>query len=142
MLATLRSILDDLVSGHAPPRFGPEDTRVAATALLAHVVAIDGTLSEAEKQRVRALLQSRYGLEDDEARALIRVAVMREREAFDLDEFTGLLARRLDEPARRDLVAMMWDVARADGTVHEFEESLIWRVAQLLGVADAGRNPA
>ena len=34
---------------------------------------------------------------------------------------------------------MMWELVFADGTVHEFEDNLIWRVAELLGVPSQTR---
>ncbi len=33
------------------------------------------------------------------------------------------------------MVEQLWEIVFADGKVHEFEENLVWRVAELLGVA-------
>jgi hypothetical protein len=33
----------------------------------------------------------------------------------------------------------MWDMAYADGQVHELEENIVWRVAELLGVPSRDR---
>ena len=35
---------------------------------------------------------------------------------------------------RRRLIEMMWTIAYADGHAQEFEENVIWRVSELLGV--------
>ena len=37
------------------------------------------------------------------------------------------------------MIEMMWTIAYADGTVSEFEDNLIWRVADLLGVSSTER---
>jgi uncharacterized tellurite resistance protein B-like protein len=37
------------------------------------------------------------------------------------------------------MVEMMWTVAYADGAVSEYEDNLIWRVADLLGVSSTER---
>ena len=34
---------------------------------------------------------------------------------------------------------MMWELVFADGKVHEFEDNLVWRVAELLGVSSQAR---
>ena len=34
---------------------------------------------------------------------------------------------------------MMWDVVFADGVVSEFEENVVWRIAELLGVSNRDR---
>jgi uncharacterized tellurite resistance protein B-like protein len=49
------------------------------------------------------------------------------------------LKRRLDEDGRRQIIGMLWDMAHADGQVHEFEENVVWRVAELLGVSTRER---
>lgn len=134
MLDALKSLIAELTG--AARVFGPQDHRVAAAALLAHVAAADGEIAGAERERIIALLMDRFGLDETGARDLVRFAVQRDREAVDFEDFTNLLARTVDEPGRRDVVAMMWDMARADGEIHEFEESVIWRVADKLGVRD------
>ncbi len=50
-----------------------------------------------------------------------------------------MLKRRLDEEGRIAVVGMLWDMAHADGAVHEFEENVVWRVAELLGVSTRDR---
>ncbi|MBL8590230.1 MAG: TerB family tellurite resistance protein [Methylobacteriaceae bacterium] len=137
MLHALKSLLADL-SGQAGPRFGPRDQRVAAAVLLTHLVGVDGEVNAVEKTRLLELLKDRFALDDAGAQALVRQALASERESIDFEEFTALLSRTLDERGRRDLVDMMWDMARADGKVTEFEESAIWRVARQLGVLDPG----
>ena len=34
---------------------------------------------------------------------------------------------------------MLWEIAFADGSVDEFEENTIWRIAELLGVSTRDR---
>jgi len=134
MLDALKSLIVELTG--APRVFGPQDQRVAAAALLAHVAAADGEIAQSERERIVALIMQRFDLDETGARELVRFAVQRDREAVDFEDFTNLLARTVDEAGRRELVAMMWDMARADGMIHEFEESVIWRVADKLGVRD------
>ena len=45
----------------------------------------------------------------------------------------------LDEPGRRKVIEMMWDIAYADGKAGEFEENVVWRVAELLGISSRER---
>lgn len=131
------SALKALVLGDAAARrFGPQDLRVAAAVLLVHVIDVDGERTQAEGDRLLHLLMGRFALDETSARDLVALALKREAEAVDFNEFATTLTRALDEAGRRDVVAMMWDLARADGAVSEVEESAIWRVARLLGVLD------
>ncbi|MCE3544023.1 TerB family tellurite resistance protein, partial [Escherichia coli] len=44
-----------------------------------------------------------------------------------------------DEAARIHFIELMWDVVFADGSAHELEENVVWRVAELIGVSSRDR---
>lgn len=140
MLDALKSFIAEL-TGEAdrPKPFEAADYQLAAAALLVHIATIDGEFDDHEKARIQQLIEARFGLPSDEARSLIQDAWESEREAVDLYRFTSVLKRRLDEDGRRQVVGMLWDMAHADGSVHEFEENVVWRVAELLGVSTRDR---
>ena len=60
-------------------------------------------------------------------------------EAVDLYHFTSLINRSLDEAGRRRVVEMMWEIVFADSRVSEFEDNLLWRAADLLGISGRER---
>jgi uncharacterized tellurite resistance protein B-like protein len=140
MLQSLKDLLADLATG---PRqsdgFDETDYRLAAAALLIHVITVDGTMSDAELDKLRALLRSQFDLDDAAVAELIEAATQAEREAIDLYHFTSLLNRSLDEAGKARLVEMMWQLVYADGRVNEFEDNVIWRAADLLGVSSRER---
>lgn len=115
------------------------DYQLAAAALLVHIASIDGDFDDDERARIQHLVEERFGLSPEAAQALIADAWESEREAVDLYRFTSVLKRRLDDEGRRQVVGMLWDMAHADGAVHEFEENVVWRVAELLGVSTRDR---
>ena len=140
MLQTLKDLLADLTAEHREPTgFGENDYRLAATALLIHVAAIDGSMSEREARKLNNLLQSQFGLDAAAAAELIDSATAAERQAIDLYHFTSLLNRSLDEAGKARLVEMMWQLVYADGHANEFEQNVIWRAADLLGVSSRER---
>ena len=99
-----------------------EELRLAAAALLVHAMAIDGVVATEERRKLKALLQTHFGLGDDEARRLIREAIVREPgAAVDLHRFTSVLCAQLDQDGRKQIIEMLWKVAMADCVVHEFE---------------------
>jgi uncharacterized tellurite resistance protein B-like protein len=76
----------------------------------------------------------------DEARRLIREAIVRDHGAVDLHRFTSVLCAQLDQDGRKQIIEMLWEIAMADCVVHEFESNLVWRVAELLGVSARDRE--
>ncbi len=120
-------------------RLADHDLRLATAALLIHAAAIDGNVSEAERHKLQGLLQQRFELGDAAAAELIEQATIADEKAVDLYHFTHLLNDRLDETERLRMVEMMWAIAYADGAASDYEDNLIWRVADLLGVSSTER---
>jgi uncharacterized tellurite resistance protein B-like protein len=135
MLDLLKSFISDLTGeAERPKPLEAADYQLAAAALLVHIASIDGDFDADERARIQQLVEARFGLDGATARKLISEAYESEREAVDLYRFTSVLKRRLDDDGRRQVIGMLWDMAHADGAVHEFEENVVWRVAELLGV--------
>jgi uncharacterized tellurite resistance protein B-like protein len=139
MLKAMRQLLSDMTRPSQPEVSDPNDERLAAAALLVHVVNVDGTVGEDERKRLQELVSARFGLADAEAQSLIDRAHAADIEAVDLYRFTSIIKAKLDEAGRLRVIEMMWEMAFADGEVHEFEENVMWRVAELLGVPSRER---
>jgi uncharacterized tellurite resistance protein B-like protein len=83
---------------------------------------------------------------------LIASATLVEGEAVDLYHFTSVIMRSVNEEGRLRIVEMMWELVFADGQASEFEDNVVWRAADLLGISSrdrielkhriAGRQPA
>ena len=116
-----------------------EELRLSAGALLVTAGTIDGNFDADEKRKVKALLQTRFGLEPKDVGQLFEDSEVRERDAVDLYRFTSVLCRQLDLDGRKRIVEMLWEVVMADGIVDEFESNLVWRVAELIGVGTRDR---
>ena len=141
MLDKLRQFISDVVSpGEQTLRhFDDTDYRLAATALLIHVISIDGEPSELEKRKLHSLIETRFGLDPGTADHLIASATLVEGEAVDLYHFTSVIMRSVNEEGRLRIVEMMWELVYADGQVSEFEDNVVWRAADLLGVSSRDR---
>ncbi len=139
MLSAVRKFISDITQPDTEASDDVGDERLAAAALLVHISGIDGTVSGEESEKLRALLTDRFGLEDRDLEQLVSRAVDADHEAVDLFGFTSVLKAKLDEEERANIVEMMWEIVFADGEVHEFEDNLVWRVAELLGVSSRDR---
>lgn len=139
MFDAIRNLFDELRGGDPRRDFAPDDYRVAAAALLVQIGHADGELDAAERSYLQRIAQESFGLDPDAARRLIADAERAERQSIDLYHFTSVLKRALDEDGRRTIVELLWQMAYSDGEAHEFEENLVWRVAELLGVSSSDR---
>lgn len=140
MLEMLKAFVAEIGSGekHAA-HFGAGDYRLAAAALLIHVVGVDGDVSAVEREKLQAVLKSQFALDDAATAELIDAATAADRNAVDLYRFTNMINRALDEDGRKRIVEMMWEMVYADGQATEFEDNVVWRAADLLGIPSRQR---
>jgi uncharacterized tellurite resistance protein B-like protein len=140
MFDAFRKFLSDCTNGDKhPSRFADDDYRLAASALLVHAAAIDGEVSQVERDQLHDIIKQRFELDEAATNELMIEATQAEQQAVDLYHFTSLINRSLDEVGRRRIVEMMWEIVYADGRVTEFEDNLLWRAADLLGISSRDR---
>jgi len=140
MFDALKSLFAEVSGSGAPARSrADEGRRLAAVALLVNVANVDGEIGHAGRRRLKKIIEERFGLDANTAAELIALAEESDREAVDFYNFTRVLKRTLDDGGRKEIVEMLWDVAFADGAIHEFQANTIWRIAELLGVSTRDR---
>jgi uncharacterized tellurite resistance protein B-like protein len=140
MLEEIRRLFAELHGGgkHSS-HFDGDDYRVAAAALLVHVATLEHDLTGPARQQLRDLLMVQFSLTGALTDELIEAALAADREAVDFYHFTHLLMRTLDEQGRLRVVEMLWKMAFADGAISEFEDNVMWRVADLLAISPRDR---
>jgi len=140
MFEAFKEFVTDLTGGDKHPNhFAENDYRLSAAALLVHTAAVDGNVSDLERDKLHAVIKRHFGLDEAQTDELLLEATQAEQESIDLYHFTSVLLRSLDENGRRRIVEMMWQIVYADGSVTEFEDNLIWRAADLLGISSRER---
>jgi uncharacterized tellurite resistance protein B-like protein len=140
MFDSLKHFIAELGGGEVAEReFRDDDYRLAAVALLVHVANVDGSIDAAERQRLKTVIADRFDLDAAATTRLIAAGERSDRESVDFFHFTNILKRSLDDAGRHRVIEMMWEIAFADGDAHEFEENVVSRVAELLGVSPRDR---
>ena len=120
--------------GEDKPKEEALDARLAAVALMVHMMAVDGEVTEQENQSLRRMVKAHYATTDEETERLILRAREEDARAVDLYGFTRLLKNELALEERIHIVEMLWAMVYSDGDIHEFEDNLVWRVSELLAV--------
>ncbi len=115
---------------------------IASAALLVEAAFMDGNLDKHEKETISNLLVDRFHLSEEEAEELFARALSAQEDATHLMRFTRTVKDNYSQAERINLIEMMWEVAFADGIIHDFEENLIRRVAGLIYVSDRDRGEA
>ena len=123
-------------------RHGTDTLHLAAAALLVEAACLDGYFDAEERDTIASLLQRQFDLEEAQTDTLIEAARETVEESTQLYAFTRVIQKRFSDQERIGMIEMLWEVAYADGHLHEYESSLVRRVAGLIYVADRDSGAA
>ncbi len=142
MLTVIKSFLRGDVD--AAPENSADDVPAAAAAILVETAMLDGTFDEEERRTIHTILVDRFELSGDDADALIEAAAVDVEDAGANGVYaaTRTIRDRFSEEERIDVMEMLWRVAYADGSLHDYEANLVRRVAGLLYVRDKDSGDA
>jgi uncharacterized tellurite resistance protein B-like protein len=116
-----------------------DDPKLAVAALLVHLSAVDGIVTDNERAAVKGALMDYTGLDEPAVAQLIGDATRQANDAVDFYRFTSAITP-LSEKERLEIIRMMWQVVFADGKNHELEDNMVWRIAELIGVSARDRT--
>jgi len=126
----------------APGAHPHEEVRLAAAALLVEAASLDGSFDDDERQAVARTLRDHFGLNEEELATLMTAAEARQAASNQLLDFTRAIKAHYSPEERIEIIEMLWEVAYADGVLHDYEASLLRRVGGLIYVPDRERGAA
>lgn len=136
MLDRLRSLLTGRAENARPATHSFEERQLAAAALMVEAATLDDTFGAVEREHIESLVQERFSLTPEEARDLVAEAESAASASVEWHGFTRAIKDGFDHAERVQLIEMLWEVAYADGELHDYEASLLRRIAGLLYVSD------
>ncbi len=115
------------------------ELQFASAVLLVHAAYVDGNAALEEMETIKRLLAEKYGLSDPEISELIKNAEEKDKHSADLYSFTRILTSHLDQDGRKEIISMLWEIVLADGVLDNYEDHLVRRVSELIGVSTRDR---
>jgi uncharacterized tellurite resistance protein B-like protein len=138
----IRRFVDQVVQAISKPHTtdsGGEDReaalRMATAVLMLDVARADHVFDESEFERVLDLLQTHFRLPAEDAAQLLNAATEKAEEAVSAYEFTQMLHDHLDENEKARIVALLWQIAYADGRLDKYEDAFVLKISDLLHVS-------
>jgi len=111
--------------------------RMATAVLMLDVARADHVFEESEFDRVLQLIEAHFGLSPEEAAELVNQAGDKAEDLVSVYDFTQLLHEHLNEDEKARIVALLWQIAYADGRLDKYEDSLVLKISDLLYVSRA-----
>ena len=112
----------------------PDPLRVATAAVLLEIAYADGTFTPAEDGDVVGYLKRAFALAEDEARDLLTQAGELRARTIDHFALTNFIRKNSTLSQRIDIVKTMWRIVYSDRKLTDYENYLVRKLADLLGL--------
>jgi uncharacterized tellurite resistance protein B-like protein len=112
----------------------PEELRLAACVLFLELAWADEEFSQEEQVHLHGVIKRHFGLEDEEADALLTTAEAERSKAVDLWRFTTLIREHYSIGQKMVLAEAMWGLVYSDGVLSSHEGYLIRKLSNLLNI--------
>lgn len=137
----IKRFIDQVVDAisTAPSAMSGEDRdtalRMATAVLMLDVARADHVFDESEFDRILDLVQEHFRIPAEEAAELVNAAHEKAENAVSAHDFTTILHEHLDESEKARIVALLWQIAYADGRLDKYEDSFVLKISDLLHVS-------
>jgi len=99
------------------------------------VARADHFFDETEFDRVLQLIEAHFDLSPEQAAQLVNSAGDHAEDLVSLHEFTDLMHAHLSDTEKAKVIALLWQIAYADGRLDKYEDSLVLKISDLLHVS-------
>ena len=134
MLDRIKAILRD--QPVAADTGGFDQLQIAVAVLLIEAARMDNEFDADERAAIAQLLQRRFELETADAEKLLARAEEKAEDSVEFYTFTRTVKDAFEHEDRVEFMQMLWEVAYADGELHDHEANLMRRVTGLMHVTD------
>ncbi|MGD8241212.1 MAG: TerB family tellurite resistance protein [Desulfobacterales bacterium] len=108
------------------------DVQVAVCALFVEMARIDESFTADEMAAIIKILKDKYGLSDENAKAMIAAAETQLEESVDYWQFARLINEHYTPGEKAAIIEMLWRVVYLDGNLDKHEDYLMHKLAKLL----------
>ena len=116
------------------PQQRTDPLRLATAAVLLEIGHADGTLDPGEGEDLGTYLQQAFDLSPDDARELIGEATEIRNRTIDHFALTNFIRKNASLGQRIEIVKTMWRMVYSDGRLTDYENYLVRKLADLLGL--------
>ncbi len=110
--------------------------------LMIEAAYTDGKIDESELKKIKLSLVNVF-LEDSEAvEIVLNEAINNKNNTYSLHYYTSYINKNFSNDKKLLLIETLWEIVLSDGEIHDYESSLIRRLAGLLYISDVSAGSA
>lgn len=134
MITSIKGYFEELFSANDAPAKAEHTIELATAVLMIEISLADDHGYEAERRVIADLLLKQFNLDEQEVKALIRLAESERDHAVSLHDFVRLLNEHIGAADKARIIENLWRIAYADAVIDKYEEYSIRKLADLLHV--------
>ena len=104
--------------------------------LMIEAAYTDGKIDANELSKIRLSLINIFSEDPKEVDLLLEKAEENKNNSKSLHHYTSFINKNFDDKKKILLIEALWEIVLSDGEIHDFESSLIRRLAGLLYISD------
>jgi uncharacterized tellurite resistance protein B-like protein len=113
-----------------------DEVQLAVATLMVEAAHMDSSFDDSERQTITRHLGQRFELDAAAAEGLVEAAEAKAQDNTELYRLSRTIKDSFGHEERVELMQMLWEVAYADGELHNFEANMMRRLAGLVYVSD------
>ena len=110
--------------------------------LMIEAANTDGEIDQNEKEKIYSVLVDVFNESPDEVINVLNKAIQNRDNSKSLHFYTSKINKEYSEEKKLLLLEILWEIVLSDGKLHDYESSLIRRVAGLLYISDVNSGNA
>ena len=104
--------------------------------LMIEAAYTDGKIDANELSKIRLSLINIFSEDPKEVDLVLEKAEENKNNSKSLHHYTSFINKNFDDKKKTLLIEALWEIVLSDGEIHDFESSLIRRLAGLLYISD------
>ena len=104
--------------------------------LMIEAAYTDGKIDANELSKIRLSLINIFSEDPNEVDLVLKKAEENKNNSKSLHHYTSFINKNFDDKKKILLIEALWEIVLSDGEIHDFESSLIRRLAGLLYISD------
>ena len=110
--------------------------------LMIEAAYTDGQVDEKELNNIKLSLVNIFAEDSKEVDLVLEEALKNKNNSKSLHHYTSFINKNFDDQKKLLLIEALWEIVLSDGEIHDFESSLIRRLAGLLYISDVDSGNA
>ena len=104
--------------------------------LMIEAAYTDGQIEESELDKIKFSLINIFNEDPNDVASVLNEAIKNKNNSKSLHHYTSFINKKFDDSKKQLLIETLWEIVLSDGELHDFEASLIRRLAGLLYISD------